>query len=115
MTGLGNKKKESLAPIWASSKTKAKAKTRKPSPDSVMCIDLTSSNDDSAISPGQDRRLGTVRKELEPSSATKGKKGGLKTVGLEDTNHDEIIIIDSDDDDDDEASIASTLIQQSNR
>ena len=96
-----NKKKRVATP--AISKTKAAAKTTRPSPDSVVCIDLIDSNDqDFADRPEKERRLGTVRKELgtsSSSSAMQRKRGGLKTTGLENAdNCDEVIIIDSDDD-----------------
>ena len=98
--GKSNKKKLLVTP--ASSKTKAVAKTTRPSPDSVVCIDLTDSNgQDFADRPGKERRLGTVRKEVGPasSSAVQRKRGGLKTTGLENAGDcDEVIIIDSDDD-----------------
>ena len=73
-----------------------------PSPDSVECIDLTQTSVEDFLPPRKERQLGTVRKELEPSSAKKRKgTGGLKTTGLENVAPEEIIIIDSDDDDDD--------------
>ena len=98
MWSATNKKKRSPAPISASSKKTAK--TAKPSPDSVACIDLTGSNwEDCVIDSEKKRRFGAIRKELEPPSARKGKKGDANTTGLGNSKHNEIIIIDSDDED----------------
>eukprot|EP00531_Pseudo-nitzschia_arenysensis_P016699 CAMPEP_0116122050 /NCGR_PEP_ID=MMETSP0329-20121206/4012_1 /TAXON_ID=697910 /ORGANISM="Pseudo-nitzschia arenysensis, Strain B593" /LENGTH=1515 /DNA_ID=CAMNT_0003615881 /DNA_START=43 /DNA_END=4590 /DNA_ORIENTATION=+ len=72
-----------------------------PSPDNIECIDLTQTSVEDFFRPRKERRLGTVRKELEPSSAKKRpakKKAGLKTTGLDNAAPEDIIIIDSDDD-----------------
>ena len=77
------------------------ATPRKPSPDSV--IDLTDARtniQDYFRSSRKERRLGSVRKELEPPSAKKRGRAGLKTTGLEGADMEEVIVIDSDDDDD---------------
>ena len=87
--------------VTESAPSKKAAKATNPSPDSVECIDLTetSSNIHSFFRPSarKERRhkLGTIRKELQPSSAKKRKRAGLKTTGLDDN---EVIVIDSDDD-----------------
>ena len=78
------------------------AAKKNPSPDTVACIDLTGSGSDihDFFHPAKERRLGSVRKELEPPSAKKRSRGGLKTTGLDDADGPEIIVIDSDDDED---------------
>ena len=78
-------------------KLKVAAAKKNPSPDTVACIDLTGSGKD-FFPPVMERRLGSVRKELEPPSAKKRGRGGLKTTGLDDADGHEIIVIDSDDD-----------------
>lgn len=72
-----------------------------PSPESVECIDLTQTLVEDFFGPRKERRLKSMRKELEPPSAKKRpakKKAGLKTTGLDDVAPEEIIVIDSDDD-----------------
>jgi len=95
-----NKKKPPRATAGSNKMAK---KQKKPSPDSIVCIDLTNDTD---VQQEQERRLGTIRKELEPHSAKKRKSkksgtGGLKTTGLEidDDDDNDVIVLDSDDDD----------------
>ena len=81
-------------------KGKAAAAAKNPSPDTVTCIDLTGSDVYDSYRPAKERRLGSVRKELEPPSAKKRGRGGLKTTGLDAPDTQEIIVIDSDSDED---------------
>jgi hypothetical protein len=63
--------------------------SKRPSPDSVLVIDLTLEED-------QEKRLGDVRKELEPPVSKKKKKrapAGLKTTGLDGFDDDEVIVL----------------------
>mmetsp|Transcript_23273 Transcript_23273/g.55031 ORF Transcript_23273/g.55031 Transcript_23273/m.55031 type:complete len:1470 (-) Transcript_23273:218-4627(-) len=99
MASVCKNKKRSPAPKSASRKVAA-AKSKAHSPDSVACIDLTGSSlESSVIEFEKERRFGTTRKELEPPSARKNKKGNLKTTSTGNSKYDEIIILDSDDDD----------------
>lgn len=112
MPRTGNKKKRSPAPAATSKNLTAK---KKPSPDSVVCIDLTTSStmDDYLIRPETEKRLGSVRKELEPPSAKKKKKrAGLKTTGLENTDWDEVIVIDSDEEEEEDTPMTGKLESQ---
>jgi len=91
MSKINSKKKRSTPAASANKK----AETRKVSPDSVTCIDLTIDDDEVEM----ERRFGAIRKELDPPSARKSK-GGFKTTGLDDVDDDEVIVIDSDSDND---------------
>ena len=101
MSSKRNNKKRSPVPTSASTKKAAATKSTKPSPDSVAYIDLTNNSwEDSVMDFEKERKFGAIRRELEPPSARKGKRGGPKMTGLGNSEHHEIVILDSDDEDD---------------
>ena len=116
MPRSGNTKKRSPAATASSNKNNTRMAKKKPSPDSVVCIDLTTAcgtMDDYLIRPETERRLGSVRKELEPPSAKKkGRKqrGGLKTTGLENTDWDDEVIVIASDEEEEPQNIQNTAM-----